>query len=76
MSFLLNKELVEIFEKTFDTKLLLQAFILVHLKNVQTQKQSTLTVYPTSNYWKYFFHLLENQSKCANSTSTENNKQL
>ena len=57
MFFLLNKELVEvcIFEKTFKIEPSLQAFILVLLKNVQTQEQSTLSVYPTSVYWNYFF---------------------
>ena len=48
MFFLLNQELVEIcsFVKTFETETSLQAFILVNLKNVKTQKQSTLSVYP------------------------------
>ena len=43
MFFLLNQELVEIcsFVKTFETENSLQAFILVNLKNVKTQKQST-----------------------------------
>ena len=73
--FFLNKELVEIFslEKTFETEPYLQAFILVHLKNAQTQAQSTISVYPTYIYWNYFY-LLENQSKCAKNISTENNK--
>ena len=41
MFFLLNKELIEIcsFEKTFETETSLQAFNLVHLKNVHNHKQ-------------------------------------
>ena len=76
--FLLNQELVEIcsFVKTFETEPSLQAFISVNLKNVKTQKKSNLSVYPTSVYWNYFFYLLENESKCAKSISTETNKLL
>ena len=62
MFFLLRKELVEIgsFEKTFETEPSLQAFILVHLRKVESQEQSTLSVYPSSCYWNYSFYLLEN----------------
>ena len=76
MFFLLNQEIVEIcsFVKTFETETPLQAFIIVNVKNVKTQKKSTLSVYPTSVYWNYFFYLLENESKCARNISTETNK--
>ena len=76
MFFLLNQELVEIcsFVKTFETEPSLRAFILVNLKNVTTQKKSTLSVHPTSVYWNYFHYLLENESKCARNISTETNK--
>ena len=33
----------------------LQAFILVHLKKVEFHEQSTLSEYPSSGYWNYFF---------------------
>ena len=76
MFFLLNKELVEIcsFEKTFETEPSLQAFILVHLKEVESPEQSTLSVYPSSSYWNYFLFLLANHAKCAKNICTENNK--
>ena len=76
MFFLLKRELVEIcsFEKTFETEPSLQAFILVHLKKVESQEQSTLSVYHSSGYWNYFFYLLENHAKCAKNICTENNK--
>ena len=76
MFFLLNRELVEIcsFEKTFERELSLQAFILVHLKKVDSQEQSTLSIGPTFGYWNYLFYLLEDHAKCARNICKENNK--